>query len=167
MRNGNLILASGIMAVILAAIFLALPDRPLQLDAMTLNHVGGGRFWLRNNTAKTLVIQLWHIETKAGTNWTAWGTLNHQVDLEPFSGIFDTILPANLVRPTNTWRLRGIVGQKLDGVAEVKTALRYYPEIIFYRIKAGDTNVSLRPFPKGESWYGRHRELLSATVSEN
>ena len=112
-----------------------------------------------------MVAQLWYVETKDGTNWIEWGAPNHRVELEPHSGAFDLIFSASQPTPTNTWRLRGTVGEKLDGFAEVRTAIRYYPATILYRHRTGDTNVSLDPFPKGASWYGKHRELVSAAVS--
>jgi len=56
---------------------LLLPERPLSQDAMALSYVGSGRFLFTNTTAKTLIAQLWYIETKDGTNWTEWGAPNH------------------------------------------------------------------------------------------
>jgi hypothetical protein len=164
MRKKSVSVGGAIVVAVSIAATLAVPDRHVPLGAMTASYVGDGFFWLTNTTDRTLVAQLWYIEIQDGTNWIEWGTHNHQVELKPLSGALDAGLPLNVSPPTNNWRLRGIVGEKLEGFAEVKTAIRCYPNMISYRVRTGDTNVPLHPFPKGGSFYGGHREFVTAAA---
>ena len=161
----RVLLPIGLVVVLIGAL-LALPDKPPCPDAVTLSYVGSGQFWLSNTTAKTVVAQLWYVESNHGTNWIQWAAPNHRLELQPHSGTVDVIFSPSQPTPTNTWRLRGAFGEKLDGFAAVRMALRYYPSTISYRVRTGDTNMSFYPFPKGTSWYGKHRELVSVAVSE-
>jgi hypothetical protein len=153
--------------VVLMIVFaiLMLPVPAPHTTALTLNYIGKGQFWLSNNTTRTLQVQLWYIETENGTNWTEWAVPNHDVELAPHSGTFDLILTTNQSLPTNSWRVRGVFGEELEGFAETRTAIKYYPTVVYHRLNTGDTNISLHPFPKGVTWYGNHQEFISPVVS--
>lgn len=166
MTTKNIIWVTAATLVLCVASMLPFSEHGLSRDALTASYDRNGRFRLTNNTPKTLIAQLWYVETKTGADWTQWGAPNHQVEIGPHGVAFDTISFTNQSPPTTEWRLRGSVGEKLEGCAEALTALRYYPNTISLRLRTDDTNVSLHPFPKGISWYGNHRGFVSQAVSD-
>ena len=176
------------VAIVLAAVIalawlqrsLAIPPAPVsavfieasQSDDNRVRHAGP-TFRLTNHTANPLYFAPWQVELREGTNWTKLDYRNPQalpVLLAAHADGYVTIDFASqlFAEPTNTWRLRLCITEKLVGARAILQAMKHYPASWRWRHSTGNTNIPLpNPFSKGQTWYGNPRFALSDVVQHH
>jgi hypothetical protein len=123
---------------------------------------------MTNVTTNTLVFSF-ILETKNGTNWTAsrpylgylFTTKKNQKEgkswipdgrssiLNSHQAAYTTLGNREAAMPAagETWRIRAQIGAQVTGLSEAVESLKLYPRTVQERIRTGDTNISLDPFP--------------------
>ena len=171
-------------AIVLAAVIalawlqrsLVIPPAPVSAVFIEPNEFNnnGGRdsgpsFRVINHTPRSLYFAPWQVEVRDGTNWTIQDYRNPQapMPLAPHGNGHVTLdfRSQLFTEPTNTWRLRLCITERLVGGRAIFQAIKHYPAAWRWRHSTGNTNVPLpNPFSKGQTWYGNPRFVHSDEV---
>jgi len=173
------LIGTAVLAAVAAGYLAFAPASKFGPSPVIINYVGNGSFtnaggvlsgptfWLSNHTSSAVCVSLSCVEVRSGTNWNPYARPRRQLTLGPNGGAYATIEFAYQQYPTNAWRLSGNAGEQLEGAAAALAWLRYSPGILWRSFRARDARMAAGLVAKGNTWYGKHRLLVSDEVLDS